>query len=123
MVVILFLAACVFSNAAFAGTKMPETFAYYYYREGRIDEAIAEYKKILKEDPGNYKIHYNLGVLYAQSKKYSLAIAAFRKAANVKSPLRKDALYNLVIIYGKYLKDTNKAYKYYEEFKEINCKE
>tara|TARA_B100000315_G_C14463133_1_gene534698 strand:+ start:569 stop:970 length:402 start_codon:yes stop_codon:yes gene_type:complete len=99
--------------------KIFENFAYYYYKEGRIDESIKEYKKILKKTPQNHKIHYNLGVLYAQQEKYSLAVKEFKRAADVDSPVRKDALYNLVIIYGKYLMNTDQAYKYYEKFKEI----
>lgn len=99
--------------------KIFENFAYYYYKEGRINEAIKEYKKILKKSPRNYKSHYNLGVLYAQQERYSLAVKEFKKAARDDSSIKKDALYNLVIIYGKYLKNTDQAYKYYEKFKEI----
>ena len=99
--------------------KMFENFAYYYYKEGRIGESIKEYKEILKENPRSHKIHYNLGVLYARQKKYSLAVIEFKKAAGDDSLVMKDALYNLVVIYGKYLGDTDQAYKYYEKFKEI----
>ena len=119
----VFFVFCLFAKPASAGPKMSETFAYYYYKEGRIAEAINEYKALFKKDPDNYKIHYNLGVLYAEIKKYSLAIVEFKKAAHTKSPVRKDALYNLVIIYGKYLKNTDKAYRYYDEFKKIKSEE
>lgn len=117
--IIVFSACSIFSETILAGPKMSETFAYYYYKEGRLAEAINEYKTLLKKDPNNYKIHYNLGVLYAEIKKYPLAITEFKKAAGRKSPVRKDALYNLVIIYGKYLKDTGNAYRYYDEFKKL----
>jgi len=123
ILLVLFLTCGTFSATILAGPKMSETFAYYYYKEGRVAEAIREYKTILKSDPDNYKTHYNLGVLYAEIKKYPLAISEFKKAASQKSPIRKDALYNLVIIYGKYLKDTNKAYRYYDEFKKIKSQE
>ena len=121
-ITILFIAFLFFwapLKIAKAGTKVLETFAYHYYKSGKINESIKEYKKILAQDPADSRAHYNLGVIYTENKKYKLAIQEFKLAAKEGFSIKKDALYNLVIIYKKYLDDTTNAYKYYEEFKKI----
>ncbi len=37
-----------------------------YFRKGEIDHAVAEFKEVLKQDPGNANAVYNLGQLYRQ---------------------------------------------------------
>jgi len=119
---ILFLVAVIFSTNAFALTakdKTSESFAYYYYQKKDYSRAIEEYKSILKDNPKNQKIRYNLASLYCLTKNYQSAIKEFRIILKSQSPLKKDTLYNLTVIYGKYLKDNKNATKYYVEFKKM----
>ncbi len=97
-------------------TKTLEVIAYYYYSKDNLSEAIKEYKNILEIDPNNFKIHYNLGIIYAKNKNYDLAIEELKEALNGNHNVKKDALYNLIIIYGKYLKNSDIAYFYYDQF-------
>lgn len=120
---ILLLFFCAFPKIAKAGTKVLEAFAYHYYKSGKINESIDEYKKILNKDPSNCAAHYNLGVIYTENKKYKLAIREFKLVVEEDSSIKKDALHNLVIIYKKCLNNTIKAYKYYKELKKITPEE
>ncbi|MFA5271446.1 MAG: tetratricopeptide repeat protein [Candidatus Omnitrophota bacterium] len=120
--VILFLFTVVFSVNAFALTakeKTSESFAYYYYQKKHYSRAIEEYKSILKNSPRNEKIRYNLACLYVMTKNYPSAIKEFKAIIKSQSPLKKDALYNLTVVYGKYLKDKEGASKYYVQFKKM----
>ncbi|MCK5288247.1 MAG: tetratricopeptide repeat protein [Candidatus Omnitrophica bacterium] len=100
-------------------TKTLEVIGYYFYSKGNFSEAIKEYKKALEIEPNNSKIHYNLGVIYAENHDYTSAIKELKKALNEDCSIKKDALYNLIIIYGKYLEDTDMANFYYEKFNKI----
>lgn len=99
-----------------------EVFAYYYYKNEKINQSIEEYKKILNKDPANSKAHYNLGVIYTEEERYELAIREFELVVKADSLIKKDALHNLIIIYKKYLNDTTNAYKYYQKLKKITAK-
>lgn len=105
-----------------ADTKIWEAFAYHYYKSGKIDESVKEYKKILKDGQANFRVHYNLGVIYSENKNYRLAVRKFKIAAQKGSPVQEDALHNLIIIYGKYLKNKNKALEYHKKFREVQDK-
>ena len=51
-----------------------------YAKEGRLDEAEAEYLKALRIDPTDADIHYNLGILYDQDlKKPGEAVIHYRR--------------------------------------------
>jgi tetratricopeptide (TPR) repeat protein len=118
----LFSIAIIFSVNAFAlnlKEKTSESFAYYYYQKKNYKRAIEEYKNIIKENPRNLKARYNLACLYVLTKDYSSSIKEFKKIIKVQSPLKKDALYNLSVIYGKYLKDKKSASQYYARFKKM----
>jgi len=120
---ILFLVAMIFSANAFALTakdKTSESFAYYYYQKKNYSRALEEYKSILKTSPKNQKIRFNLACLYCITKDYQSAIKEFKRILKSQSsPLKKEALYNLTVIYGKYLKDNKNASRYYVEFKKM----
>lgn len=119
---ILFLVVIIFSTNTFALTakdKTSESFAYYYYQKKDYSRAIEEYKSILKDNPKNQKVRYNLASLYCLTKNYPSAIKEFKVILKSQSPLKKDTLYNLTVIYGKYLKDNKNATKYYVEFKKM----
>jgi type IV pilus assembly protein PilF len=63
-------------------------FAYFnlariYEREGKIDDAIREYKRALDIDRDYADAHYNLGVLYFHQGKFELAIEKFTEATRL----------------------------------------
>lgn len=101
-----------------AKEKTSESFAYYYYQKKDYKRAIEEYRNILKENPENPKARYNLACLYVMTKKYPLAISEFKILVKSQSSLKKDSLYNLAAVYGRYLKDKKNASKYYAKFME-----
>jgi Tfp pilus assembly protein PilF len=51
-----------------------------HMREGRLDAAIEEFKKAVKQEPSNPFFLKGLGQAYAQKRKYKEAIESFRKA-------------------------------------------
>ena len=51
-------------------------------QQGRAEEGIAAFQRVLKIDPGDPGASINLGQLYAQQRKYTEAIAAFNVALN-----------------------------------------
>jgi tetratricopeptide (TPR) repeat protein len=63
-------------------------------QQGRIEEAVAAFQRVLKTDPRDVGANVNLGQLYAQQRKYAEAIAAFRLALAAE-PYNGTALYNL----------------------------
>ena len=103
--------------------KSSERIAYFFYQKGDIDRAIEEYEHISKKNPNNPLFHYNLGCLYAKNNYYYLAIKEFRKAIETDSSVKNHALYNLAVIFGKYLNDTDSATKYYREFMEAESQD
>lgn len=98
--------------------KTSESFAYYYYQAKDYKHAIEEYKSILKSEPKNLKIRYNLACLYVATGDYPSAIIEFKKILKSRSLLKKDALYNLAVVYENYLNDNVSASKYYNKFTE-----
>jgi len=122
--IIFFIISSIWlSLYALAGEKTmatpSERIAYFFYQRGDLERAIEEYENITQKEPLNSKAHYNLGCLYAKFKYYYLAIKEFKKAGKTESSVKKFALYNLVVLYGKYLNDLDNAAKYYRKFKEI----
>jgi tetratricopeptide (TPR) repeat protein len=69
-------------------------------QEGRLDEAVAGYARVLEADPRNIEVLGNLGVVYARLGRYDDAIAAYRRAldlAYLNGPMRL----NLALAYYK----------------------
>lgn len=62
--------------------------------QGRAEEAIAAFQRVLKIDPRDPGTNINLGQLYAQQRKYPEAIAVFNVALDAE-PYNSTALYNL----------------------------
>ena len=62
--------------------------------QGRADDAVAAFQRVLKIDPRDVGANVNLGQLYAQQRKYAEAVAAFRTAL-AEEPYNGTALYNL----------------------------
>ena len=92
-----------------------EKFAYNYSQQGKIKEALSEYQQILDNQPDNKKAKYNMAVLLVKLGKYEKAAKLFEDLLDESPSLKRDCLYNLVIIYGKYLNDQEKAGDYYSQ--------
>lgn len=117
--IIVFTVICLVSLSVLAEkqkdrTKILETFGYCYYKKGLLANSIEEYERVLDIDKQNYRSYYNLGVLYAIKGDYIHAIKKLKDTIKPESRIKGDSLYNLSVIYGKYLKDTEKGYKYYK---------
>lgn len=71
-----------------------------HLREGRIDMALEEFKRAVKEDPKNPYFQKGLGQAYAAKREWGAAISAFRKALEL-NPLyvdtRNDLGYALIM--------------------------
>ena len=86
--------------------KMPESFRGHnnlgvvYEKQGRLDEAIKEYRMTLSLKPGYAEAHNNLGVVYAKQGQIDEAIKEFRTALSLK-PGYAEAYNNLGIVYKK----------------------
>ncbi len=47
---------------------------------GRTDEAISQYRRLLKRQPGHAVAHFNLALLYKKGKRYADAVSAYGEA-------------------------------------------
>ncbi|MCP4267620.1 MAG: tetratricopeptide repeat protein, partial [Candidatus Brocadiaceae bacterium] len=55
-----------------------------HWKEGRIEDAIGEYKRATNISPDFGKAHFNLGCVYTQKGDLSLAIESFKNALKIK---------------------------------------
>jgi len=62
-------------------------------REGRLDEAAAEFQAALKANPGLAEAHFDLGLVYQLQGKFDEAIASIQKALALKPHLRGGNLF------------------------------
>lgn len=69
-------------------------------QKGKLDEAIAHYKKTLGINPGYVDAHINLGRAFLQKGKPEEAIAWYRKALDAR-PRFAEAHFNLGIVYAQ----------------------
>ncbi len=100
--------------------KLYEVFAYYFVQEENYKQAIEEYKKVIVCDPLNTKAIYNLGLVYVKINNFNEAIEEFKKILILEDKdLTADSLYNISVVYGKYLNDTQKSQEYYQKYKEV----
>ena len=53
----------------------------------RISEAIEYYKKVVEEDKNNFKVHYIIGKLYSELKKYDEAMLELNECIKINSTL------------------------------------
>src|SRR5262249_19975330 len=68
-----------------------------FHTQGKLDDAVAAYRKQLEIKPDDEKAWYNLGIVLAKQGKLDDAVAAFRKHLEIK-PDDASAWYNLGIV-------------------------
>lgn len=70
------------------------------YQEGKKDEAILAFKKVLKEEPENARAHFNIGYIYQKKGKswYPIAVTWYKKALRL-DPSLMEAYFNLGVIF------------------------
>jgi tetratricopeptide (TPR) repeat protein len=92
------------------------TYAYYNlgilnYNKGRIDEAISNFNKAIKNNTEFFPAHYNIGICYYEFKNYNKALKHFKKA--LKSGENKvNIYYNIALVYEA-LNNKKEAEKYF----------
>ncbi len=93
---VLFLIAVIISSLSVAQTP-DELFksANSLYKEGKYQEAINTYQKIIETDKVSSELYYNLGNAYYKLNKVAPTIYNYEKALKL-NPLNKDAANNLV---------------------------
>ena len=69
-----------------------------FYEEGKIPEAIEEFRLALELDPNNVNVHNSLGVCYGLQNRFDAAIAEFKQAIALDGE-EYMALYNLGLIH------------------------
>jgi tetratricopeptide (TPR) repeat protein len=89
-----------------------------YYNQGRLDEAIEEYRKALKISPNFDGAHNNLGIAYFKKGLAREAIREYEKAMRI-NPYYADGRYNLGVTYFQ-LGRVDQAIKEYKKALEIN---
>ena len=70
-----------------------------YLKLGKHQEAIAEYKKVLRANPELPQLHLNMGISYIELGKYQEAVAELKEAIRLK-PDYAEAHYNLGALYS-----------------------
>jgi tetratricopeptide (TPR) repeat protein len=89
-----------------------------YHQSGNLHRAEAIYRKILKEQPGNFDVLHMLGVVYAQLKNREFAVKYLDKALKIR-PDNAYAYYNL----GNVFRDNSefdKASSCYQKVMELH---
>ena len=74
------------------------TLARVYQETGQMDKALAEYQRILEQDPSVIDAEYHIGQIYQAQGKYALAESAF-KTALVRRPMYWQGHVNLGALY------------------------
>ena len=64
----------------------------------KIDDAIAELKITIEDEPENAMLYTNLGLLYDSQEKYELAVEQYEKALSI-NPADRFSLINLAVFY------------------------
>ncbi len=81
-------------------------------KSGRIAQ------KMMRE---NAQMHYNLGTIFMQNKRYKESITEYEKALEL-MPNDPDTHYNLGVLYDDFMKDRNKALYHYQKYITVNPK-
>jgi tetratricopeptide (TPR) repeat protein len=67
------------------------------YKSGRVDEAIGQYRDVLRDTPDNVEAVYGLGVCFGAERRYAEAIEQFRRTLQLK-PNHADAHNSLAFV-------------------------
>jgi tetratricopeptide (TPR) repeat protein len=67
-------------------------------KKGKREEGIASFREALQLDPGNEKIHYDMGIAYFELERYAEAIKCFTKAIEINKEFG-DAYFNRAAAY------------------------
>lgn len=86
--------------------------------KGKLEEAKALYKKVIKADPRHVSALNNLGVIFMNQKMYKQAVGSFNEALNVRRNY-VDAHYNLACLYAQ-KNDTKQSLLYLKNAIDIN---
>lgn len=78
--------------------QAPSNLGFIYLQQGRLLDAIAEYEKAVRLNPGSADLFNNLGVAYQRAGEPEKATSAFRRAAEI-NPQYHTAYYNLGRLY------------------------
>ncbi len=70
------------------------------FSQGKIDQALTTFKKIIQDHPDNSQAYNNLGVIYFHLDQIESAIASFYQALNI-NPTYKCVIFNLSDIFKK----------------------
>lgn len=71
-----------------------------FLKQGRLDEAIAEFQRSVEVDPEYAAAHFNLAYAYDQRQRFDEAIAQYKKALQLE-PNNLFGLNNLGVLYDK----------------------
>ncbi len=72
-----------------------------YYERNDFDRAIFYYKRAIRFDPENARVHFNLGQTYLAGGKFDAARTSFEKAVSLDARVQPLAYYNLALLYIK----------------------
>ncbi len=97
-----------------------ELAGYNLARQGRLKEAIGEYKKAAALNPKSKDLYFNLGYLYSRSNDFERAAQNYKQVLKV-DPNDKEALYNLSQIY-EHLKNEKESRRYFEAYLKLEKK-
>lgn len=70
------------------------------YEQGKFQEAAAAYERLVQSGPPRASVHFNLGNAWLKTQRLGLAIAEFRRAAQL-DPRDPDVRVNLALARGK----------------------
>lgn len=95
----------------------PEVLGYNLAKEGKLREAVEEYKKAIINDPKNKDLYFNLGYIYFRLKDFNKAVVNYKKTLEL-DPQDKEALFNLSKAYEG-LNDSKNSKRYYDAYLEL----
>lgn len=91
-----------------------------YLRANLLDEAVAQYQKVLAQSPRHAGAHYGLGSAFAQLSRYDDSIESLQQAIRLK-PTWATPHYTLGLVY-LLRGDVNDAFQEYKILREINVR-
>jgi superkiller protein 3 len=90
-----------------------------YVEEGKLDEAIALYKKLLSKNPSSGRLHYRLGYAYGLKNLYDEEIAEYKKALKL-GYKKEEVFYQLGLAYVDSETDYPEAVKAFNKVIQLN---